>query len=308
MLFVQVYQSKWPGLDSPGVFFSNPLYSHMPLTTSIKRLLYPLYIYPRITPAKREALHRLFRHYKEAIHKGQPAASEKIRLFSNMEEDGIILKLLAAINTEKGYFIDIGSNDCINSNCANLAFNFDWKGLFIDADEKLLKIGKRNYRFFKKDTGNNFQQCFLTTENVNAVIASAAFTKDVDFLDIDIDGNDYAIWQAIECIQPKLVVIENKIEYGWHDIVVPAHEPFGQTQWGASLVSMTNLAEQKGYTLVATNQEGFNGFYMRNDCYRRSGLRALPVADVLQADHIRKCFYPDAVMHPLISALDKPVI
>lgn len=273
----------------------------MRISTYIKRLVYPLYIYPRITPAKREELHRLFSHYEEVGGDQERLNSiPHIRLFSNMEEDGIILRLIASLHIQNGYFIDIGSNDCINSNCANLAFNFEWKGVFVDADEKLLKIGKRNYRFFGKETGNRFVRCFLTLDNINAIIKENSATEEIDFLNIDIDGDDYAIWKAINCIQPKIVLVENKIEYGEYDIVVPAKEPFQSSQWGASLVSFNKLANQKGYSLVATNREGFNAFFMRNDCLTLSGFKALNVSEVLKADNLRSCFYSQDIMGPLL--------
>ena len=65
-------------------------------------------------------------------------------------------------------------------------------------------------------------------------------------MSIDIDGNDYAIWKALTYVQPKIVVIENKIEYGSYEIVVPADKNHAASQWGASIVSITKLAEEKG--------------------------------------------------------------
>lgn len=250
----------------------------MRFTTYIKRLIYPLYIYPRVTSAKKRKLHKLFSHFEENPASGIP----KIRLFSNMEEDGIILRLLASLHIREGYFVDIGSNDCINSNCANLAFNFNWKGVFIDADQQLLNIGRKNYRLFNKESGNRYVQSFLTPDNVNDVVSKNVITADIDFLNIDIDGNDFAIWKTLNCIQPKLVVVENKIEYGSDELV---------TESGASLVSFNNLAASKGYTLVATNYEGFNAFFMRDDLLEVSGLKPLDVNSVLGQKHIRDSFY-----------------
>lgn len=272
----------------------------MRITTYIKRLVYPLYIYVRVSPAKRKKLRRLFTSYEKGLVDHQP----EIRLFSNMEEDGIILRLIASLHIQNGYFVDIGSNDCINSNCANLAFNFNWKGVFVDADEKLLQIGKRNYRFFGKETGNRFVQSFLTSDNINRIIQENSTTSEVDFLNIDIDGDDHAIWKALDCIRPKIVLVENKIEYGEYDIVIPAKAPFRSSEWGASLVSFNKLANQKGYSLVATNKEGFNAFFMRNDCLALSGLEELDIKTVLQEEHIRSCFYSQEIMKPLLEKLE----
>ena len=275
----------------------------MQFTTYVKRLIYPLYIYPKINPKVRRKLHSLFLNYQKKQEKNVSGSGKEMSLFSNMEEDGIILKILASISIDKGFFIDIGSNDCINSNCANLAFNFDWGGVFIDANEELLKIGKRNYNLFRKGTNLKFVQSTLFPDNINNVICSSSSTVDIDFMSIDIDGNDYAIWQALETVRPKIVVIENKIEYGANDIIVPVLEKFSPSQWGASILSITKLAEEKGYTLVATNKEGFNSFYMRNDYLQLSYLQPLRLETVLESESVKKSFYPDSIMHPLLQML-----
>jgi hypothetical protein len=270
----------------------------MKFTTRIKRLVYPLYIYPKISPARKRKLHALFHNYST-----ERPPVKGWRLFSNMEEDGIILQLLARLRTETGYFLDIGSNDCINSNCANLAFNFNWSGVFIDADDQLLQTGKKNYALFGKRERLQFVHSFLFPDNINQVVAGAVQSGGIDFMSIDVDGNDHALWKALTVVQPKIVVIENKIEYGVHDIVVPARAPFLPGEWGASLVSINSLAAQKGYSLVAVNQAGFNAFYMRNDCLPQSGLAALAVQSVLDTPAIRNSFFGDEIMAPLFRKL-----
>ncbi len=271
----------------------------MRFTSWIKRLVYPLYIYPRTTKGTKQKLHELFQLYR-AKKPDLSVSSKGLKLFSNMEEDGIILKLLASIYVEKGFFLDIGSNDCINSNCANLAFNFDWEGMFIDANAQLLQTGKRNYKRFGKEKNLKFVHSFLYPENINNVVTANVSSKEVDFASIDIDGNDYAIWRALDCVKPKIVVVENKIEYGKYDIVVPAINTFFAAQWGASIVSISRVAQEKGYTLVATNKEGFNAFYMRNDCLEISGLQPLSIETVLNNDKIKASFYPENKMSELI--------
>lgn len=251
----------------------------MAFTTTIKRLIYPLFIWPRISRRKCQQLQQAF----DAIHKGEPAEHfMPIRLFSNQEEDGIILSLLAKLNLREGFFLDLGSNDCINSNCASLVFHFNWTGIFVDADAQLLNIGKRNYRFFGKSEGLEFIPTFLDPETVDAFLKGILKGREVDFMSLDIDGNDYAIWNAIQSIRPKLLVIENKIEYGLKEIVVPPGAGIPADQWGASITSMIQLGKTKGYTLVAANAAGFNAFFLRNDIYKKSGLLELKKEAVIK--------------------------
>lgn len=251
----------------------------MAFTTSIKRLLYPLYILPRISRQKRDRLHQAF----EALRHGNAAASfPPLRIFSNQEEDGIILTLLAKLGIREGFFLDLGSNDCINSNCASLVFHFNWKGIFVDADAHLLQIGKRNYRLFGRAAGLEFIPAFLHPDTVDAFVSGIMKNRELDFMSLDIDGNDYAIWKAIQLVRPKLLVIENKIEFGLEERIVPADPQFPADQWGASLASMVQLGKAKGYTLVATNAAGFNSFFLRNDLLEMSGLQELNAAMVVK--------------------------
>jgi hypothetical protein len=67
------------------------------------------------------------------------------RVFSEFEEDGYLLYLAAVLELEPKLFLDIGAWDGIVSNCANLALNLGWHGLFIDADPANIARGEAFY-------------------------------------------------------------------------------------------------------------------------------------------------------------------
>ncbi len=261
----------------------------MAFTTRIKQIIYPLYIYWKLTT-------------KQKLQNLDVVDLNNLKIFSNRNEDGIIFNLIKILNIEKGFFVDIGSNDCINSNCANLALNLNWEGIFIDADEKLLKIGKRNYNLFKNKAYLKFFKSFVTKENINQIIQNNINNAEIDFMSIDIDGNDFEIWKAIN-LKPKIVVIENKIEYGKYDIVVPVSNSFLPSEWGASIISFTNLSEAKGYSLVATNNAGFNAFYVRNDLLHFFNIKKLSLQEIFDNNIINADFYSEEKMNDLINRI-----
>lgn len=274
----------------------------MSFSTRIKQVLYPLYIFLRVNRRRQRKVHEVFRQFRERAT-GEVTTSHRdypLRLFSNLDEDGIILWIMATLGIEKGVFVDIGSNDCINSNCANLALNFNWDGVFIDSQQSQLDIGKRNYLRFRKNTFDRlrFVCSFVTPANINQLVDDNLESREVDLVSIDIDGNDYAIFRALTIIRPKCYVVENKIEFGDHDIVIPPAAE--NSDAGASLSAMTKLAEEKGYTLVAVNQYGFNSFYLRSDLV--SGLLPrLSIESVVNDPVVRKDFYDETVMRSLLS-------
>lgn len=96
----------------------------------------------------------LFNFYQYAVNQGFrfPLTDTGFRVYSQFEEDGILLYIFAAIGVEHKTFIDIGSGDGINSNCANFAVNFGWNGLFIDGNPANIEIGKKYYAT-NPDTG-----------------------------------------------------------------------------------------------------------------------------------------------------------
>ena len=229
------------------------------------------------SPAAKASLRQLLLTYGSAAREGGPLPPLRetgFRVFSEVDEDGIVLFLLAVVGIDRRRFIDIGAGDCITaSNCANLALNLGFDGLFIDADREGIESGRRLYASHPDTRANppKAARAFVTRENVDEVIRGAGFEGEIDVLSIDIDGNDYWIWDAIESVRPRIVVIETHNEYGLEDICAP-YEP--DLDWrrarqgepfGASPVAMKRLGERLGYRLVGANRPGFNAFFLRDD-------------------------------------------
>jgi len=234
-------------------------------------------IIEKTSPSTKIALKSLYMTYRNKVEKGEklPSIWELgFRVFSQFDEDGIIVFLLGVIGVGPGKFVDIGGGDGIGaSNCANLALNFGFHGLFIDRDIEWIKRGKR---FYEKHPDTRlyppkFEHGTVKRSNVNQIISNAGFQGEIDVLSIDIDGNDYWIWDALECVSPRIVVIETHVEFGMNSIVVPYDDDYVWERGmhpqylGASPVAMTKLARRLGYRLVGTNRFGFNAFYIRND-------------------------------------------
>lgn len=217
----------------------------------------------------------LFNFYQYAISQGHRfnLADTGFRNYSQFEEDGILLYIFAAIGAEHKTFIDVGSADGINSNCANFAVNFGWRGLFLDGNPSNIEKGKKYYEK-NPDTyayPPTFAHAFIQRENINELIRDNGFAGGggVDLMSIDLDGNDYWIWDALTVVEPRVVIIETHIEFGMNSIVVPydkdyVHPGKHPEYFSASPVAMEKLARKKGYRLVGANDYGFNTIYVKN--------------------------------------------
>jgi hypothetical protein len=212
---------------------------------------------------------------------GSIAASE-FRVYSQHREDGIVDFVLGLAGLQGGGFVEFGfaPHEC---NCLNLAVNRGWSGLFIDAsrvkcDDARHLLGRICGR------RADIVEEHLTTANIGAVLGRAPST--VEVLSIDVDGNDYWLWQAISH-EPALVVIEYNASLGpERSVSVPYRPDFDRYAMhpsglyhGASLKALERLGRRKGYRLVGVERTGVNAFFVRGDV----AAATLPAVDAAAA-------------------------
>jgi hypothetical protein len=211
------------------------------------------------------------------------------KAFSQTDEDGILLYIFSLIGSVSRKSVEICSGDGIECNTANLIINHGWHGLLIDGDEELVRNGTE---FYSKNPNTRiyppvFAHSWITRDNVNNVIAGNGFSGNVDLLSIDMDGVDYWIWDAINCIDPRVVVVEYQDIIGPNrSCTVPYSDSFNAYQYpttrgmpnfcGASLSAFVKLARSRGYRLVGCNRYGFNAFFIKNPL----GESELPAIDI----------------------------
>lgn len=197
------------------------------------------------------------------------------RVFSDADEDGILLYLFALIGAPTRRLVDIGSAAMAGSNTANLLLHHGWTGLLIDADEESLHATMDFYARARAYPPLLTAQ-WVTAENVDGLLAAQGVTGDVDLLSIDIDGNDYWVWQAITVVSPRVVVIEYQDILGPdRSVTIPYDPEFRLDRFpvnardnnyvGASLRALAKLGTAKGYRLVGCNRTGWNAFFVRAD-------------------------------------------
>jgi len=93
----------------------------------------------------------------------------------------------------------------------NLILNHGFNGFLFDGNEEYVE---RGIEFFRQRADcfllpPRFRHAWITTDNVNQLLREAGATGDVDLFSLDLDGNDYWIWRAIEEIKPRLMRLRN---------------------------------------------------------------------------------------------------
>jgi hypothetical protein len=251
-----------------------------------------LYSYQKST-ARREEMEKWVQQFQ---NKTVPNLSDvSYDVFTYHGEDGILFYLINHLKDVPKTFVDIGAGDCIKSNCANFAMHFGWSGVFIDMSKEQLSVGKSFYRKkIRQGAAIGFTEAEVTADNVNQLIAENGSDNKIGLLSIDIDGNDYWVWKAIETVQPAIVLIEAKVEFGYKSIVVPFsrdnHHSVDGRYNGASVEALRKLGASKGYKLVGANKQGYNLFFVK----QTTDLPEATVSSILGNPETVGSFYPES--------------
>jgi len=202
-----------------------------------------------------------------------PIHAAEFKVFSQFGDDGIIQHLLTRlqIERERQVFVEFGVEDYSEANTRFLLENNNWRGLVMDGSRDNVKKIRRADYYWRHDL--TAKAVFITRENINDVIEQAGFSGELGILHIDIDGNDYWVWQALEVVNPIIVIVEYNSVFGDRAAVtVPYDQKFERTKkhysnlyWGASLKALWVLGQKKGYELVGSNSAGNNAYFVRRD-------------------------------------------
>ncbi len=222
--------------------------------------------------AKRQLAILKLLQYQRFEHSGiyaQDDAQMAFSVHSKHGEDGLILGLFERVGVERHTFVEIGIQDGLECNSANLAFHFGWSGVMLEGGEAYAHEASKNYANVPRVT---IRQSFVTRENVNALLDETKADRDCDLFSIDIDGNDYWIWEALEDFRPRLVVAEYNAYFGPERAVTIPYDPqfahrgkYPRGYMGASLAALNKLASKKGFALVAGSDLGRNAFFLRRE-------------------------------------------
>jgi len=172
-------------------------------------------------------------------------------IYTQGGQDGVIYTIFRQIGYGGKFFVEFGARDGVDiSNTANLRINFGWDGLLMDISPKAPIVKQ------EKITATNINQLL---EKYNVI--------NIDFLSIDIDGNDMWVWKSIKQ-KPRVVLIEYNSKFkNTESFAIEYNEDHsweGDDYYGASLLAMKKIGEEKGYKLVHVIKQ-LDAVFVRND-------------------------------------------
>lgn len=219
----------------------------------------------------------------------------ELRGFSQNGEDGVLAEILARIGTAGRRFVEFGIESGREGNCVLLADVLGWAGAFLEPDPHHFALLEAKYAGTPRVLTRNVA---VTPQNVEPLFDELDVGAELDVLSIDVDGQDYWIWQALSRYRPRVVVIEYNSALPLDRHLV---QPIGSAQrwdgtdyFGASLGALEALAAGKGYRLVHTDLAGCNAFFVRQDL----GPGRFPVGEEVPRRSLPN-YYLSGIRHPV---------
>lgn len=188
---------------------------------------------------------------------------------SQCGEDGLIHRLLQLVQPQTKYCVEFGAWDGVKfSNCHHLLMQQGWHGLMIEANSGKYAELINTYRNVERvRTANRFVS-FDGPDRLDSILREFAVPADFGVLSIDIDGNDFHVWQSLVDYRPALVVIE-------FNPSIPNDVEFVQTRsfevnQGCSLRALVGLGAEKGYELVVCTD--WNAIFVTRETFALVGV------------------------------------
>lgn len=190
------------------------------------------------------------------------------KCFSQGDEDGIIAEIFRRIGPRHRTFVEFGAGNGLENNTAHLLLQ-GWRGAWIDGDPANVEIIRGKYRHYLEAGRLVAAETLLLPDNVDRAVASLGVTGAIDLLSVDVDGNDLALIEALECVRPRVVVAEYNARYGasvrWRMPFDAGHRWDGTEHFGASLAELADVMDRRGFALVGCNLVGTNAFFVARD-------------------------------------------
>lgn len=189
---------------------------------------------------------------------------------SQYGEDGIIERIFDLVGARNRWCCELGAWDGKHfSNTWNLIANKGWSGVLIEGEPERFEDLQRTHA--AAGARAHLVNAFVGIAPgslLDDYLRDAGAPSNLDLLSIDVDGNDWHIWNALLDFRPRVVVIELNPSIENDIYFVQDYGP--RIHHGASLLALVELGKSKGYELVAST--GGNAFFVLSELYPAFGV------------------------------------
>lgn len=184
-------------------------------------------------------------------------------------EDGIIERIFQIVDEGTKWCVELGAlSGKRDSNVWHLIQEEQWSGVLIEADKTQFEKLQKEYAGMSRAHCINTFISFEGADSLDRVFARTPLPKDFDLFSLDVDGNEYHLWESLTNYRPRVMVIE-------FNPTIPNDVSFIQPRdmkvfQGSSLLAIVELGKRKGYELIVTN--AFNAFFVAKELFPEFGI------------------------------------
>jgi hypothetical protein len=121
------------------------------------------------------------------------------KVYSQNDEDGILAEIFRRIGITNRQFLEFGVANGLENN-SRFLLEQGWSGAWLEGSGTHVSAIEKGFKHRIEAGRLRIGKAFVDRDNINALIRALALQRDLDLLGIDIDGNDYHIWEAITAI------------------------------------------------------------------------------------------------------------
>jgi len=205
-------------------------------------------------------------------------------------EDGIIAKIFEIVPPANLWCLEIGAFDGkLLSNTWSLITQRGWRAVLVEGnDDQWGQLAARFSRDNPEIEGRFADHVALVHKyadfegesSLDGILSAAGAPKDLDFMSIDIDSNDWHLWDSLVQYKPRVLMIEFNTTIP-NDVYYVQARDSNVTQ-GCSLLALIELGKRKGYELVVCTPA--NAIFVRAELY--------PAFNIPDNDIDAMYFYP----------------
>jgi Methyltransferase FkbM domain len=218
----------------------------------------------------------------------QPADFEILarNVYSQAGEDGILEWLFSKIKPQYQICVEFGAWDGRHlSNTFNLVAHQGWKSVYIEGDSTKFQVLKKTAITYPQITPLLSFVAASGPRSLDNILQKKQLPENFDLLSIDVDGNDYDIWEGVTRFRPRVVIIEH------NPSIPPGFEYIdrgGRAFMGSSATSLHQLALQKGYQLLGCTR--FNSFFLQEELFAALEVRPQKVEEAFDCRELCQVF------------------
>src|SRR3989338_546574 len=196
-------------------------------------------------------------------------------------EDGVIKRIFEIIGTESRSCVELGAlNGVHGSNVWQLVKKEGWSGVLIEADRTYFEKLQQEFADTQSAECINAFVSFEGSTYLDNLLAKTNLPKHFDLFSLDIDGNEYHLWDSLKKYRPRVMLVEFNPSIP-NDVVFIQPRDMSLFQ-GSSLMAFVELGKRKGYGLVAANET--NAFFVMKELFPKFGIADNSI-DTLHTDH-----------------------